>query len=72
MLILFLLAVAGGLGILYGGYTLFRQGSLEDEERKRERLAEEAKYAEEVEKKFPKSATKSNADKIKEFLERRK
>lgn len=70
MLMLFLLAVVGGCAILYFSYKMFRQGILDDETARRERLEQEATYAEKVEAKIPKTRTRASADKIKEFLER--
>lgn len=62
MLMLFILAVAGGCGILYFSYKMFRQGLLEDEASRRERLEKEAAYAAEVESRRPRAKTKANEE----------
>lgn len=67
---LFLLAVLGSAGIMYGAYRLYRSGKIDDELVERERLAQEAARAEEIEKLYPGIAAKLNKDKVKKFSSR--
>lgn len=72
MLGLFLLAIAGGCAILYFGYKMYRQGQLDDEATKRQRVAREAEFVEDIEKSSPKVKLTSDIEKIREFLRKHK